>query len=210
MNHFGWNNTLLKVDDTLSINDLIGSGTPFNNVTVGALLLHGAYGTSPDFTANQCEQMYFPVTSGTSAQYLRFSQMNLGGSGTNGLKWMAILGCNSLFHQNWSSMMNAGVKPYNSNLHLLLGSDSVEYVRGIVLSRWAAYMNFGLSTTNYAPLTIRSAWYQGAHDAFSGGSYANTIKFVVAGDTNCEEDMLQTNSSPQGVWFTDDPVQVWP
>jgi len=92
MQHWGWKNSFLKADNQLSIGDLRGSGTPFNNVNIGVLFTHGVYGTSIDYAANQCKQMYFPITSGGSAQYLRLSEMNLGGSGTNGLKWMALSG----------------------------------------------------------------------------------------------------------------------
>jgi hypothetical protein len=73
-------------------------------------------------------------------------------------------------------------------------------------------MNYGTSTSlgSYNPLTIRNAWYQAARDAYSGGSYANTFKFVVAGDTACFGDYLQTNNMPEGAWTIDNPVQVWP
>ena len=75
MQHWGWQNSFLKVDDQLQISQLRGSGTPFNNVNIGVLFTHGVYGTSVDFAANQCKQMYFPITSGGSAQYLRAAQL---------------------------------------------------------------------------------------------------------------------------------------
>ncbi len=212
MQHWGWNNALLKADGQLSINDLIGIGSPFNNVNLGVLMFHGVYGTTIDYNGQPAKQLYYPITSGSSAQYLRLEQMNLGGSGTNGLKWMAILACNSLFHTDWLSMMSAGGYPYNNNLHLLLGVETTNYTSDTILSKWAQYMNYGTSTSlgSYNPLTIRNAWYQAARDAYSGGSYANTIKFVVAGDTACFGDYLQTNNMPEGAWTIDNPVQVWP
>ena len=190
MHHWGWNNTFLEFDNTLHIGDLRGSASPLNNVNLGVFMSHGAYGTGNngiDFAASDCKQMYYPVTSGTSGQILRLSEMNLGGSGTNGLKWMALLSCNSLQHDNWASMQNAYVFPYNSNLHLLLGVDTVNSTSYIILWYWAKYMNYGTSTNagNYNPLTIKAAWYQAAHDAYSGGHYSNTIKFIVAGDSAC-------------------------
>jgi len=214
MQHWGWNNALLKVDDQLKINDLIGSGTPFNNVNLGVLMFHGVYGTTIDYNGQPAKQIYFPITSGGGAQYLRLEQMNLGGSGTNGLKWMALLECNSLFHTDWQSMQNAGGYPYNSNLHLLLGVETTNYTSNTILSKWARYMNYGTSpNANSAnPLTIRNAWYQAAQDAYrgSGFTYANTIKFVVAGDSACFGDYLQNNFAPGGSWTIDSPVQVWP
>jgi hypothetical protein len=213
MNYWHWNNTINKADDKLNVNDLKGSGTPFNNVTLGVLLTHGAYGTGGngiDYTANGCKQMYFPITSGGSINWLRLSEMNLGGSGTNGLKWMAIHACNSLYHVNWANMQSLGVKPYNSNLHLLLGCDTISYT-GNVLWYWSEYMNYGTSTNanSYNPLTIREAWYQGAQKAFQGKALSGTIVFAVAGNSACMNDMLQTNNAPTGTW-TYDSRQIYP
>jgi len=213
MNYWHWNNTINKADDQLNVNDLKGSGTPFNNVTLGVLLTHGAYGTGQnaiDYTANGCKQMYFPITSGNSINWLRLSEMNLGGSGTNGLKWMAIHACNSLQHNNWANMQNLGVKPYNGNLHLLLGCDTISYT-GNVLWYWSKYMNYGTSTNanSYNPLTIREAWYQGAQKAFQGKALSGPIVFAVAGNSACMNDMLQTNNAPTGTW-TYDSRQIYP
>jgi hypothetical protein len=215
MQHWGWKNTLLKVDKTLNFSDLTGSGSALNSNNLAVFMAHGAFGTGNngiDYAANQCKQMYYPVTSGTSAQYLRLSQMNLGGSGTNGLKWAALLACNSLQHNNWASMQTAGIKPYNGNLHLLCGVDTVNYTSRLLLWYWAKFMNYGTSTNAgaYSPLTIRNAWYSAAHWAYAGGHYANNISFVVAGDTACATDTVATNSAPGGTWFIDTPVQVWP
>ena len=71
MTTFGWKHNIVKVDNQLSINDLTGSGTPFNNVSMGVLLTHGAYGNTQDYMAGLVKQMYFPITSGGSIQYLR-------------------------------------------------------------------------------------------------------------------------------------------
>ncbi|MGH7953291.1 MAG: hypothetical protein ACREFE_15445, partial [Limisphaerales bacterium] len=144
MQLFGWRCHLHKVDDQFSINDLRGSGTPFNQVELGVMMFHGTYGTTMDYAAGLCQQMYYPVTAGASGQYLRLSEMNLGGSDpTNGLKWFAILACNSLQHNNWANMQSHGIKPYNSNLHLLLGVDSTNSTSSVLLQYWAQYMNFG-------------------------------------------------------------------
>ena len=107
-------------------------------------------------------------------------------------------------------MQNAGIKPYNSNLHLLLGSDTDSFTHSLLLYHWATYMNYGRFTNS--PMTIRAAWYQAAQDAYrsSGINYGETIKFVVAGDSACLNDTLQTNYSPTGNWVYDTPVQVWP
>jgi hypothetical protein len=218
MRHWGWNNALLKVDGQLNINDLRGSGSPLNNVNLAVFMSHGVYGTgsgSIDYAANGCKQMYYPVTSGSSAQYLRLSEMNLGGSGTNGLKWAALLSCNSLQHNNWANMQSLGVKPYNSNLHLLLGVDTITYTSSSILWYWAKYINYGTSTNanSASPLTIRNAWYQAAKDAYHNNPSipsGTVINFAVAGDSACLNDSLQTNSAPQGSWSYASLVQVYP
>jgi len=201
MQHFGWGSGFVQSDDQWSIGNMRGSGTPFNGVNVGVYMGHGVYGTSPDYSAGGCKQMYFPVTSGTGAQYLRMSEMSLGGAGTNGLKWMSLIACHSLYHVNWSSMQSASVRPYNSNLHLILGADTDEYSNYILLWDWAKYMNFGTST-NYSPLTVRAAWYQAATDAYGNSTLPSglTMTFAVAGDSACLSDSLQTNSTPGGSW----------
>jgi hypothetical protein len=212
-NWAGWKNTLIKADDNLKIADLRGSSTPFNQVNLGVLLTHGTYGTSIDYAANQCKQMYFPIASGSGATYLRMSEMNFGGAGTNGLKWMALMSCFSLYHVNWQSMQTAQIKPYNSNLHLLLGCDTTEYIDDNILAYWARYMAGGYNPTgtNLTTLPIRSAWYQAAHDAyyyriFPDGSAP--LVFAVAGDVNCSNDKLRTNRTPTGSWFYETNI-VW-
>jgi hypothetical protein len=210
MQYRGWTNRFVKADDQLKLSDMQGSGTPFNQVNLGVFLTHGAYGTTADYYANGCNQIYFPITSGTSAQWLRMSDMNLGDAGTNGLKWMAIKGCHSLYHSDWSSMQYYGIHPYNSNLHSLLGADTDSATSATLMQLWARYMNFGTST-NYSPLTLRAAWYQAATDAYKGGQFPSgtTIIFAVAGDSACMDDSLQNYSQPQGGW-TYHSKQVFP
>jgi hypothetical protein len=207
MQFYGWNNPLNKIDSQLSIYDLRGSGTPFNNVNMGVLMLHGSYGSGSsaiDYAANGCKQMYFTVTSGGSAQYLRFSEMNLGGSGTNGLKWMVMDACFSLYHANWSSMQSKGIYPYNSNLHLILGAQTETWASPRKWENFAHYMNYGTSILagHYSPLTIRNAYYQANQDAFHGAQLPSgtTITLAVVGTSACLDDSLQTTNTPSGSW----------
>jgi hypothetical protein len=210
MQLFGWVNPFRKFDDQLRLTDLQGSGTPFNNVSLGVFMSHCAYGTTQDYQAGLCKQMYFPITSGSSLQYLRMSTMNLGGSDpTNGLKWFMFYSCDSLRHANWNSMLSAGQQPYNGNLHLILGANSAIWNSSLILQRWAQYMNFGV--TNNSPLTIRDAWYLAGQRAYQGGHYTNNIVLAIAGDSACTGDYLPQgfNSAPQGTW-TYESMQVWP
>ena len=210
MKRNNWSKKFSRSDDLLSINDLRGSGANiFNNVQLGLLMLHGTYGTTPDYTISGAKQMYFPITSGGSAQYLRMSEMNLGSAATNGLKWMAIDACNSMYQPNWADMLNHGVHPNNSDLHLLLGTDSVSYTDPTRQKYWARYMTSGKIVLS--PMTIEDAWFQAARDAFAatGYNYTNAIYFAVGGDAACTGDMLQTNSPPTGSPYYAS-VQVWP
>lgn len=148
--------------------------------------------------------MYFPISSGGSAQYIRMSQMNFGGAGTNGLKWMAINACFSLYHTDWSSMQSQHIYPYNSNLHMLLGADTLIYTDNDILADWAQNM-LGDPTTfpPTAPETIQHAWYDAGIQDFGRFSYPGSIYLATAGDSACQSDSLQTNAAPTGSPFYD-------
>lgn len=205
-----WGQGFARVNDQLLINDLRATGSNiFNRVRLGLLMLHGTYGTTSDFNANQTKQIYFPITSGHSVTLLRANEMSLGNAATNGLQWMGILACNSMQHNSWSSMQTGGAVPYNSSLHLILGSDSVIWTGNHVASYWAKYMTVG--KTNGSPMTVETAWFTGVHDAYAetGFSYTNTMKMASSGDSACRTDTLKTNSSPGGTSFYNS-LQVWP
>ncbi len=207
----GWSSSFVKINDQLSINDLKNSGAnAFNNVELGLLLLHGTYGTAQDWTENGAQEMYFPITAGQGSQYLRMSDMSLGGAATNGLKWMGILACNSMRQSQWGSMRSYHVLPYNNNLHLVLGANSVITTGDHVASYWAEYITRG-PDLGQPPMAIESAWYAGAQLAYkeTGYHYSNTMYFAASGDANCRSDLLQTNSPPTGTYFYNS-VQVWP
>lgn len=110
-------------------------------------------------------------------------------------------------------MQSHSVYPYNSNLHLLLGTDSENYTSPTILQYWAQDMIIGtnnpFSGGGYHPLPIKDSWYLAAQNAYQGGSFGNTIVFAVAGDTACQGDTLQSNSVPGGTW-TYNSQQVWP
>jgi hypothetical protein len=204
-----WRPGFTKTDTQLQPSNLKGTGTIFNQVNLGLLMVHGVYGTSPDYTsgANGCEQMYFPIqTSASGGEYVRMSEMNFGSTGTNGLKWMAIFACNSLKEDKWNSMQSAGVTPFNSNLHLLLGTDTVVYTHDSISALWARAI-LGLSYPT--PRKIRQAWYDEARGAYGSASYPNTMNLSVAGWEDCWEDTLQNNSSPGGA-IQYETVQVYP
>jgi hypothetical protein len=218
MSKGGWSPELTKPEDKLQISDLRGSGNPFNQVDIGYLGLHCAYGTTTDSTPGaSVKQMYFPIAAGTGSQYLRMSEMNFGGpTRTNGLKWMVLDACTSLYHVNWSSMQSQNVKPYNSNLHLLLGVDTDDSVEPLIGQYFADYM-LGDPSLPRAPMTIHDAWYAAARQAYADGSWngtsyqVNPMIYAIAGDSACFSDYLQTktNTVLSGSW-TRDTSQVYP
>ncbi len=215
-----WKVGYFRHDDALTLSSLQGSGTPFNTVDIGLLILHGAYGTSFDFsTGHQFKGIYFPIAAGGGAQYLRMPEMSLGGSSpTNGLKWMALMACTSLYQANWTSMINQNAKPYNGNLHMILGSQTDMAADPLIGQYWADYM---LGDPNQKPkprdpMTIRDAWYLAARQAYAFGythgvaNYPNPITLAVYADPNCMGDTLQTNSLPIGGTWQRDSQIVFP
>ena len=215
MQRWGWKCTINNADSQFSLSSMAGSGSPFNQVNLGAMLTHGEYGTTADYMAGLCKQMYYPITS--AGQYLRLSQMKLGGSTTtNGLKWFLIFACDSLYQPNWNSMQSHGQYPYNGDLHLLLGTDSTSYTSFNLMERWAQYMNIGVKGgfLSFNPLTVQNAWYQAGSDAYFGQNFTNaTITFAVAGNSACFGDYIQPgyNSPPGGSWtYTSQIVYTHP
>jgi len=206
----GWNASFVTADNQVQVSTITGSASPFNQVNLGMLLLHGCYGTSADDCYNGCEQMYFPIGNVYGgATWVPMGAMDFGGTATNGLEWMLIDTCFSLYQHNWNSMQSANVKPYNSNLHFLLGSDSESFANVEIEELWAKYMLFGKPPGG--PMTIQAAWYQAGQDAYQAThlNYGGSVIYATAGDANCSGDYLLTNSPPTGTQFYDSK-QVYP
>ncbi len=217
----GWRVPVNLANDQLTISQLrsSGSGNPFNQVDIGLLNMHGVYGSSFDYNAAaNCKQMYFPIPSGTGSQYIRMSEMNFGGSAPGvGLKWMALMACSSLHQANWQTMQSQNIKPYNSNLHMILGADTEFEDDPSISQRWADYMiGDPAHGTNAVP--IRQAWYQAASDAYHAPLDPNSthiispMRFATVYDTACINDYLQTQTNTVlngGAWGKD-TVEVYP
>jgi Family of unknown function (DUF6345)/FlgD Ig-like domain/Bacterial Ig domain len=215
-----WNIGPLKHDDELQISDLQGSGSYLNNADIALLVLHGVYGTSFDFTTgHQFKGIYFPIASGGSAHYVRMSDMSFGGSSpTNGLKWLGLVACTGLYQQNWNSMKSQGVKPYNSNMHMICGATTDLADEPLIGQFWADLM-LGDPTVGRKPMAVRDAWYAAGTQAYTIGItngvssfYPNPTTYAVAADANCSEDTLQTNSVPtgSGTWSYYNTKTVFP
>ena len=187
-------NTQLKASDLRSAAANGSNAFNTNGACLGLLSLHGAYGTAADYTANQAFQIYFPVDGrpGTS-EWVRMSEMDFGSSGTNGLKWMVLHACNSLREQNWNSLRTAGFTPFNRNLHLLLGANSI--VDNGNEKVWAKFM---LGLDGQAKRPILNAWQDSSRYCAH-----SPVEFAVAGYTDCKLDMLSgtNNITPSGSVF---------
>lgn len=98
-------------------------------------------------------------------------------------------------------MNNAGVHPYNGNLHLLLGGDTVTWTSNLKWYNFARYLNYGRHNF-YSPYTIRDGYYQANTDAFQNADLPSgtVITLAVAGDSACLDDSFQTNTPPSGSW----------
>ncbi len=188
MKRGAWQTGFVKANSQLHASDLQGSGTPFNQFSLGLLSLHGAYATSVDYNANQSKPTYVAIDGRPNniSSWVGMYQMNFGASGTNGLKWMAILSCNALQQENWNSMQNSGITPFNGNLHLLLGANSTCDNGNLII--WATFM-LGLDYNTARP--IMQAWQNSAPFCAH-----HPVSFAVAGYDDCEADMLTgTNST---------------
>ena len=206
----GWIPSFIKVDDDLKASDLKGNGGIFNQVNLGLLICHGSYGTTIDYNANQTLDIYFSIESlaNNNGSWVRLSDMSLGSSNsaTNSLRWMAIFACNSLRQANYDSMNNGGQLPITSNLHLLLGTDSVCYPTDNIAALWARSI-LGLSFVY--PQQIWEAWYTEARGVYGSGSYPGAIKFAVAGWADNFSDTVQSTGGTSGD-LQYQSVQVYP
>jgi hypothetical protein len=210
MENGGWSPSFVKVDDDLRASDLQGSGNVFNQVNLGFLMLHGSYGTTIDYNANQTLDIYFAVENraNNNASWVRLSDMSLGSanSATNSLRWMVIFACNSLRQANYNSMNNGGTLPINNKLHLLFGGNSLIYPNENIAGLWARAI-LGLSFIY--PQQLRSAWYDSARTSYGIGTYPNTIKLATAGWTDNFNDTLQSTNGTSGD-LQYESVQVYP
>jgi hypothetical protein len=134
--------------------------------------------------------------------------MSLGSSGPNGLRWMAILACNTLRDQNYQSMLNRGVLPINQNLHLLCSTSTYASAAPDVGKYFARRMIFG--TFGLGPQTVKRSWFLGGSEGYKYTfGITNTTVFRVAGWEDCFDDKLAEYSSPGGSIIYQDQ-QVWP
>ncbi len=216
-----WKQEVFKGDDEYTLFDLLpqtdGGSNLFNRANIGFFMAHGAYGTSPDFSypSGGSEQTYFGIyeTNYSLGTWFGLTQFNFGGSSTNGLRWMAILACNSLPEDNWGSMWVHESLPINDDLHLLLGCATYAYATSDLGDHWARHL---LGSFGTFQKTVQEAWYNAGIDAYKGAStnvITNTVLFSISGWPDNLEDKI-TDEVPGGTGNPSDIVyreqQVFP
>jgi hypothetical protein len=190
----------------------LGGNESFGNVNLGFFIGHGGYGTDVDYNpdASESEETYLlsdsPVDA--SAPWVRFSECGFGGN----LRWMGLLSCNMLCDENYNSMLDAGVLPIPSNLHLLCGSTTICFTTDDIGESWASRMfDRGFVFGSYTPAeTVENAWFDGAHESYTRAGVASTVTFRVAGSDNCFTDTLQSYAGATSGNLTYDDDQVAP
>ena len=170
---------------------------------------HGSYGTTIDYNFNQAKDTYLPGDnpSDTGAPWLGLSEFGLGGN----LRWMAILACNILRGQNYSSMANAGVLPFKNNTHLLCGASTVAAVGEDIGRLWAE--NMTQSILLGGPETVQQAWYNAGRTQYQlagTNMTGSAVVFRVAGSDNCFSDTLKNYAGSTSGSLTFQDNQVWP
>jgi len=115
--------------------------------------------------------------------------------GSDQLHWMVIDACNSLLASDESSLNANNIRPFNSNLHLLLGFNSDTWDDVPLESIWAGNMLGGMK--------VIDAWYA----AGGGNTYPqgipSPVSLAVWGWSNCTDDSLQTNAPAGGNAYYD-------
>jgi hypothetical protein len=86
-------------------------------------------------------------------------------------------------------MANNSKLPIGDNLHLLLGSATVNWAHPKMGKFYAKELTAGS--------TIENSWYNAAIAAFQGSPYiTNTVTYRVMGQHNCFPDTLKVNQDP--------------
>lgn len=191
MKKAGWKSMFLKPDVKWNANTIkkssLGGSQIFDTCNLGVLYTHGSFANPGQPEADGV--LYTYVWLGPN-NYVRLSDMQFGDSaGTNGLKWMTLFGCNILRPANITSMANNSKLPIGDNLHLLLGSATVNWADSRMGKFYAKELTSGS--------TIENSWYNAAIAVFAGSPYVtNTVTYRVMGQGNCFGDTIKVNQDP--------------
>jgi hypothetical protein len=146
--------------------------------------------------------------------YLRLSDMDFGSTGTDGLRWMTLLVCNTLYPANVTSMANNSRLPDNANLHLLLGASSFMYGTPYLGILYASNMVFDVAIKTSFENAGRAAYAKAyASGAAAQATMTNSVTFRTMGYNSCINDTLRVYNDPDpntSFQIIDTPVYTKP
>jgi hypothetical protein len=148
----------------------------FNAVNVGFLCVHASYGTTAESDGVKRSYLRFMDNTSKSASYVKLDSCSFGGAGTNGLKWMAILGCNVLNDAAYNSLYQYGRLPINNDLHMLLSTASVETAAPRIGTLWAQQM---LGHGTNAMQTVSDSWFNAGNMAYDNSSGQGETNHII-------------------------------
>ena len=177
------------------------TGGFFNQANIGLLAVHGSYGTTME--SDGVKHSYLRFYRNGSASYIRLDDCSFGGSGTNGLKWMAILACGTLNDSPYSSLYNYGRLPINNDLHLLCSAKTVVTFAPKIGEFWAEKM-LGIGSTN-GPEHVAQSWFDAGSTAYlDETNHPLTMVFRVAYWPDAINDYITDIASSPGTGNTYD------
>lgn len=221
MHRAGYRLTLQKLDSNLAANDLRkpskGGSSVFNNVNIGLLVNHGVCSANTsagrDYTISGSGpyQSYTPIyTGGNGYDWVRLSEWDLGGAGTNGLRWMGMLSCNNMVSHVFSDCYNKEVLPINDYLHLLCGAKTTVYIVSNFGIKYSAAL---CGQSGVSRQTVVDSWFYAGHQT-QGRNPNVRVVFRVTGWPACFSDDLVDYSDPDSgnpadITFQDEQVTTW-
>jgi hypothetical protein len=213
MENAGWKRGFVHANDDFIPADLkktsLGGNGIFNTVNIGITMTHGSYATATTASDPVLNTYWWFGAN----NFVKLADCSFGSSGTNGLRWMALLGCSMLRDDNYQSMYNHLKLPINNNLHLLLGCNTFAGATADIGKLWAKKMT--RSQLLGGPKPIWQSWYEAGREAYAGATNINNGPWVfrAAGWPNCFGDTLKeyedpNSGNPANITYQDQ--QVWP
>jgi hypothetical protein len=213
----GFKEKFVKADEQWGPNDIkkasLGGSSIFNTCNFGVLSTHGCRGTNPEIDG--VKYTYFALfDQANGGSYLRLSDMDFGSTGTDGLRWMTLLVCNTLYPANVTSMANNSRLPDNANLHLLLGASSFMYGTPYLGILYASNMVFDVAIKTSFENAGRAAYAKAyASGAAAQATMTNSATFRTMGYNSCINDTLRVYNDPDpntSFQIIDTPVYTKP
>jgi hypothetical protein len=200
-----WAPRLLKPNDDFTTADLL-NGAFNNSANVAPICLHGSYASTAELDGIRHTYLRFRDSKSGSTSYVKTDQIEFGGSGTNGLKWVALAICSALEANCYNDMYNNELLPITEDLHLLLGAASLMTAAPDLGELWARNM-LGTYATNGSPMTVEEAWYAAGKNAYTRETdYPNLLmNFRVAGWPDAFSDHLSDRDTSPG---TSNPADI--